>query len=158
MMSKKNTFRVNSWRMLTGVLAAGLSAMALAVEFVPYPGKREVTLVNVIAPNIIFATFDTDAAGFFRTLRIRLPDIVIARDTPQADDCEREAAQRALGFTQEFLANAEKIYIEDMRMQNSADEEGISPVLTDKGSLSVALQKEGIARPDSIDPDTPWCK
>jgi hypothetical protein len=157
-MSRKNTFRVDGWRVLAGVLAAILSTMALAVEFVPYPGKREATLVNVEAPNLIVVTFDTDAAGFFRTLRVRLPGIVVAQDTPQADDCEREAAQRALAFTQKFLADAEKIYIQDMRMQNSADEEGISPVLTNKGSLSVVLQKEGIARSDSIDPDVPWCK
>ena len=157
-MSKKDSFRVNGWQVLAGVLAVSLSTMALAVEFVPYPGKREVTLVDVIAPNIIFATFDTDATGFFRTLRIRLPDIVIAQDTPQADDCEREAAHRALGFTQQFLADADNIYIQDMRMLNSADEEGFSPILTNKGSLSVALRKEGIARSDSINPDTPWCK
>lgn len=157
-MSKKNTFRVNGWQVLAGVLAVSLSTMALAVEFVPYPGKREVTLVNVDAPNLIVVAFDTDAAGFFRTARVRLPGIVIAQDTPQADDCEREAAQRALGFTQQFLAAAGKIYIQDMRMQNSADEEGISQILTDKGSLSMVLQKEGISRSDSIDPDVPWCK
>lgn len=157
-MSKKNTFRVNGWSVLAGVLAVSLSAMALAVEFVPYPGKREATLVRVDAPNIIVLTFDTDAAGFFRTIRVRLPGIVVAQDTPQADDCEREAAHRALSFTQKFLADAKKIYIQDMRMQNSADEEGISPVLTDRGSLSAALENAGIARPDSINPDVPWCK
>jgi len=157
-MSKKKPFRVNSWQVLAGVLAVSLSTMALAVEFVPYPGKREATLVRVDAPNLIVLTFDTDAAGFFRTIRVRLPGIVVARDTPQADDCEREAAHRALGFTQKFLADAKTIYIQDMRMQNSADEEGISPVLTNKGSLSAALENAGIARSDSISPDVPWCK
>ncbi len=157
-MSKKKPFRVHSWRVLAGVLAVSLSAMALAVEFVPYAGKREATLVRVDAPNLIVLTFDTDAAGFFRTIRVRLPGIVVAQDTPQADHCEREAAQKALGFTQKFLADAKKIYIQDMRMQNSADEEGISPVLTDRGSLSAALENAGIARSDSIHPDVPWCK
>jgi len=157
-MSNNNSFRVNTWRLLTGVLAVSLSTMVIADEFVPYMGKREATLVRVDAPNLIVVTFDTDAIGFFRTIRVRLPGIVIARDTPQADDCEREAAQKALAFTQKFLADAEKIYIKDMRMQNSADEEGISPILTNKGSLSAALIKEKIARSDSVDSDVPWCK
>ncbi len=157
-MSKKKSFGVNALRLLTCILAVSLSTMAMADEFVPYMGKREATLVRVDAPNLIVVTFDTDAIGFFRTIRVRLPGIVIARNTPQADDCEREAAQKALAFTQKFLADAEKIYIKDMRMQNSADEEGISPILTNNGSLSAALIKEKIARSDSVDPDVPWCK
>lgn len=157
-MSRQKCFSMCGWRVLAGILTASLSMMALAVEFVPYPGKREVTLVRIEAPDLVVVTFDTDAAGFFRTLGIRVPGIVVARDTPQADDCEREAAQRALGFTQDFLASADKIYIQDMRMQNSADEEGISPILTNRGSLSAALRKEGLARPDSTDPDESWCR
>lgn len=157
-MSNNSTFRVCGWRLLTGALALTLSTMAFAVEFVPYPGKRLVTLVNVEAPNLVSVTFNTDETGFFRTLRIRLPGIVVAQDTPQADECERAAAKKALGFTQDFLAKAKKLYVQDMRMENSADEEAISPILTDKGSLSAALLKAGLARPDSIDPDAPWCK
>lgn len=157
-MSKKVISGVNGWRMMVCVLAITLSTMAMAVQFVPYPGKREATLINVEAPNLIFVTFDTDATGFTRALRIRLPGIVIAKDTPQSDECERKAAQRAMSFTRDFLTSAKKIFVQDIRMENSADEEAFSPILTDKGSLSAALEKEGIARSDTVDPKTPWCK
>ncbi len=156
-MLERNAFSNNGWRVLAATLALIVSTLAMAVEFVPYPGKRPVTLVNIEAPNLIVVTFDTDAAGFFRTIRIRLPDLVVAQDTPRADECERAAAARAMAFTQDFLASVKKIHVQDMRMQNSADEEAISPILTDKGSLSAVLVKEGLARPDSVDPDTPWC-
>jgi len=157
-MSDSHTAKFNGRLVLLGVLTLALSVTAMARTFVPYPGKREVTLARVEAPNLIWLTFNTDETGFFRTLGIRLPGLVVAQDTPQSDDCEREAAKRALGFTQDFLDSAKKIYVQDMRMENSADDEAISPILTDKGSLSAALIKEGLARPDSVDPNTPWCK
>lgn len=150
--------RLGRWQALAGIVVLVLSATASAVSFVPYPGKREVTLVRVEAPDLVFVTFNTDAIGFFRTLGIRLPGIAVAQDTPQADECERAAAKKALGFTREFLAGAKKIYVQDMRMENSADEEAVSPILTDKGSLSAALINEGLARPDSVDPSASWCK
>lgn len=157
-MSKRNVYKLYGRWVSAGVLALTLSTLALAVEFVPYPGKRAATLNEVIEPNLIFVTFDTDATGFTRSMRIRLPGLVVAQDTPQADECEREAAAKAMGLTQDFLASAKKLYVQDMRMENAADEEAISPILTDKGSLSTFLVKEGLARPDSVDPDTPWCK
>jgi len=140
-----------------GVLFLFSASLAYAVEFVPYPGKREVTLVSVEAPDRARVTFNTDATGFFRTLSIQLPGIVVAEDTPQADECERAAAQRALGFTKAFLNGAEKLYVKDMLMENSADEEAVSPLLTNKESLSSALINEGLARPDTVDPDQSWC-
>ena len=158
MMSKTYICRLSGWPLLAGILAVTLSTMALADAFVPYKGKRESTLSRVEAPNLVWLTFDTDAYGFFRTIRVRLPGLVVAQDTPQSDECEREAAQRALAFTQDFLAGAEKIYIQDMIMQDAADEDGVSPILTDKGSLSAALVKEGLARSDTIDPAVSWCK
>jgi len=153
-MTSLRTYRAS---VMAGVLCAFTASLAHAVEFVPYPGKREVTLVSVEAPDRARVTFNTDATGFFRTLSIQLPGIVVAADTPQADECERAAAQRALGFTEAFLNGAEKIYVKDMRMENSADEEAISPLLTNKGSLSSALIEEGLARSDTVDPDKSWC-
>lgn len=150
-------FRTYKASVLAGILCTFSASLVYAVEFVPYPGKREVTLVSVEAPDRVKVTFNTDATGFFRTLDILLPGIVIAEDTPQADECERAAAQRALSFTEAFLADADKIYVQDMRMQDSADEEAFSPILTDKGSLSSVLIKEGLARPDSVAPETSWC-
>lgn len=156
-MSENGCAGARRLRKLMGLLVLVLSSPVLAATFVPYPAKREASLVRVEAPDVIVVTFDTDMVGFTRALAIHLPGIVIARDTPQADACEREAAAKALGFTQDFLANANKIYVKDVRMENSADEDAVSPILTDKGSLSAALIKEGLARPDSVDPDTPWC-
>lgn len=157
-MSKRDIYKLYGRWVSAGVLALTLSSLALAVEFVPYPGKRAATLVDVVAPNLIFVTFDTDETGFTRAMRIRLPGLVVAQDTPQADKCEREAAAKAMRLTRDFLASVKKIYVKDMRMENAADDEAISPILTDKGSLSTFLVKEGLARPDSVDPDTPWCK
>jgi endonuclease YncB( thermonuclease family) len=159
-MSRTNTIKKHGWRVLTAGVALSLSTLAPAagVEFVPYVGKREATLVRVDAPDRIVVTFDSDMVGFVRTLAIKVPGIVVAQDTPRADECERAAAKRAMSFTEKFLADAKKIYVQDVRMTNAADDDGVSPILTDKGSLSAALIKEGIARPDTVDPDTPWCK
>jgi hypothetical protein len=157
-MHANRTIRINRWRLLAGVLACAVSSAVLANSFVPYPGKREATLARVEAPNLVFLTFDTDATGFMRTLGIRMPGIVVAQNTPRADACERAAAARALGFVNDFLAGAKEIYVQDVRMENSADAEAVSPILTDKGSLSAAMIKEGVARSDSVDPDTSWCK
>ncbi len=157
-MKNRKNVKTAGWCIPAGLLVCMLSATALAGTFVPYPGKREVTVARVEEPDLVFVTFNTDATGFFRTLGIRLPHLVVARDTPQSDACEREAAARALQFSRDFLAHAKKVYVQDMRMENSADEQAVSPILTDQGSLSDALVKEGLARPDSVDPDTPWCK
>lgn len=157
-MSTRSINNKNGWRVLAGVLAIGLSTLAMATEFVPYPGKREATLVRVEAPDRVVLTFNTDATGFVRSLAIKLPGIVVAQNTPQADECERAAAKKAMGFTEDFMVNAKKIYVQDMRMENAADMEAFSPILTDQGSLSAALIKEGLARPDTVAPDTPWCK
>jgi len=47
--------------------------------------------------------------------------------------------------------------VSDMDMENSADQDGQSQILTNNGSLGQALQKEGLARPDSIEPGKSWC-
>lgn len=157
-MLKRTTARATHYGIPAGALAMLLSCAVLASTFVPYPGKREATLSRVAEPNLVFLTFDTDAAGFMRTLGIRMPGIVVARDTPQADPCEREAAGRAMAFVETFLAQAKKITIQDVRMDNAADEQAVSPIFTDKGSLSAAMIEEGVARPDSVDPKMSWCK
>ncbi|HHO69755.1 MAG TPA: hypothetical protein ENK12_12060 [Gammaproteobacteria bacterium] len=133
------------------------TAAALAAAFVPYPGKREATLVDVEAPARVVLSFNTDSTGFTRVLHVRPPGLVVARDTPQADECERRAAQKALQVTREFLTGARKLYVEDVRMENSADEDAVAEVLSDRGSLSQALIDAGVARRDggrSVD----WCR
>lgn len=157
-MSKKNSDNVNYRYWLAAVLTVFFSAQNMAADFVPYPGKREVRLMGIEAPNVIVVNFDTDMVGFFRTIRIRLPGIEIPKDVPQADTCERELARKAIAFTRHYLASAKKIYVEDMRMQTSADEEAIAPILTNQGSLSEALKKQGLARPDTVASGLSWCK
>jgi len=158
MSTNKRLKITNGWQALLVLLAIGQSTSALGVDFVPYAGKREVTVARIDAPNIIAVTFNTDAYGFTRTLRVHLPGLVVAQDTPQADECERAAARKAMGFTEDFLAAAKKIYVQDMRMADSADDDATSPILTDKGGLSAALIKEGIARKDTVAADVSWCK
>ncbi|HEN46837.1 MAG TPA: hypothetical protein ENI75_00555 [Mizugakiibacter sp.] len=155
-MSKKSCFKRCRMRVLTGVIACCVPLLALA-EYVPFPGKLAVHLLEVQAPNIIFVNFET-WPGFLRSVQVILPDTAVPEDTPQADSCEREKAHKALGFTQEFLAAAKKIYVKDMRMNTSADEQAYSEILTDKGSLSQALKKEGLARSESVPADTSWCQ
>lgn len=140
---------------LSGPLALLASTLVLA-DYVPFPGKLEVRLLDVVAPNVIFVNFES-WPGFPHSVQIILPGLAVPEDTPQSDDCEREKASRAVSFAREFLADAKKIYVQDMRMETSADKQAFSPILTDKGSLATALEKEGLARPDSVDPDTGWC-
>lgn len=78
-------------------------------------------------------------------------------DTRDAPVCQRELAAKAMTVTQDFLANAEKIEVHDIKMENSGSEEAIAPIFTDKGGLGEALIAEGLARPDSVDPSEPWC-
>lgn len=134
-----------------------LSPFAIAKDYVPFPGKLQVHLLNVDAANIIYVNFES-WPGFRRGVRIILPRITLPADTPLADDCEREKAARALAFTQEFTKNAGKLYIKDLRMQTSADPEGYSDLYSDKqGSLIQSLKQEGLARDDSVPTDTSWC-
>ena len=155
MMSKKSGFRHCGMRVLAGFFACCIPLLALA-EYVPFPGKLAVHLLEVEAPNIIFVNFET-WPGFPRSVQVILPDTAVPEDMPQADSCEREKAQKALGFTRKFLAGTEKIYVKDMRMNTRADQQAYSDILTDKGSLSRALRKEGLARSDSVPADTSWC-
>ena len=156
-MTKKN---LNTIVRRGGVVVAALtlSTLAFARPFVPYPGKRLATNTRVESPERILVTFNTDETGFVRTLAIRMPGIVMAKDTPRSDECERAAAKRLQGFIQKFLDDAKKVYVKDMVMTNTADDSAVSQILTDKGSLSAALVNEGLARSDTVKPDTPWCK
>ncbi len=156
MMSKKSCLRRHGMQVFAGFLACCVPLLALA-EYVPFPGKLAVHLLDVQAPNVIFVNFET-WPGFPRSVQVILPDTAVPEDTPQTDSCEREKAQEALDFTRDFLAYSEKIYVQDMRMNTSADQQAYSDILTDKGSLSQALKKEGLARSDSVPADTSWCQ
>lgn len=154
-MSKNNQTGLNGFRLLVGVLALCLSPSIMA-EYVPFPGKLAVKLLDVEAPNVIFVNFET-WPGFPRSVHVVLPGIAVPEDTPQADDCERDKAARAMTFARQFVTEAGKLYVQDLRMETSADTDGYSDILTEHGSLSQALVKEGLARSDTVAPDTSWC-
>lgn len=147
-------------RKIVATIATGasllLTSTLLFAEYVPYPGKLEVNVLNVEAPNIIFVNFES-WPGFPHSVRILLPGIVVPEDTPQAEDCEREKVLLAMAFTGDFLADADKVYVKDMHMETSASQEAISPILTNKGSLGPALVTAGLARADHIDASVSWC-
>ncbi|MGD8842905.1 MAG: hypothetical protein PVJ83_05460 [Gammaproteobacteria bacterium] len=80
-----------------------------------------------------------------------------ARGFRWSDVCERAGAAKALEFTRQFVADADQLHVHDLRMETSADEQGYAAIFTDRSSLGRALRKEGLARPDKIASDTPWC-
>ncbi len=138
------------------VIGCLFSTLVLA-DYVPFPGKIEVSVVSIDAPTELTVNYET-WPGFRRNTLIKLPGLAIPHDTPRADECERKKAARLMPFTQQFMGAAKKVFVHDMRMETSASQEAYSDILTDHGSLSQALIKEGLARPESAAPDTSWCQ
>jgi len=141
---------------IKSLLSLLLFATLSAADYVPYPGRMMGKLVSVESPITVTLKMQT-WPGFYRNFTITMPGIALPEDTTGAPDCQRELAAKAMGFTQGFLADAKKIIAPDMRMENSASDNAIAPILTDKGGLGDALIAEGLARPDSVDPSQPWC-
>jgi len=148
--------RIRSRVIATSLMGMLCSGIAMA-DYVPFPGKIKVDVVSIDAPDEILVNYET-WPGFRRNTLIKLPGLAIPKDTPQSDDCEREKAARVMAFTQQYVGDAQKVFVNDMRMETSASEEAFSDILTDTGSLSQALKKEGLARADSVDPKTSWCQ
>lgn len=138
-------------------MAIFVPAVAMAASFVPYPGKRMVRLMAVKEPDLVVVNFDTDMIGFFRTIQIRLAGIEVPKDLENVPVCERALARKALAFSRNYLAAAKNVYVQDMRMQTSADDIAVSPILTNRGNLADELVKHGLARSDEVDPNRPWC-
>ena len=137
-----------------GVMVYSSSALS---EYVPFPGKLKVRLVNIEAANVVNVNFET-WPGFGRTLRVTLPDVVLPGSSEKPAACELELANKALDLTTKYLKSANEISIIDVKMETSADTDVVTAVYTEKGSLAQALQKKGLARPSSVDSKTPWCK
>jgi len=81
-------------------------------------------------------------------------DAVIRTGAPQ---CQRELAQRAQGFGEEFLFHTQTVELRDIQRENTALEDAEAPIFTESCSLVEAMKKAGLARPDDVDPQQPWC-
>lgn len=139
------------------VMAVLLALTSLAgAAYVPYPGKLQARPVNVESPRIVTVNLET-WPGFARNFRVTVPGIALPEDHSSTPACERELAARALAFTQEYVFGAKTLFVQDMAMESSAAEDALSPILTERGSLAAQLIKEGLARPDTVDPKEPWC-
>jgi len=154
-MSDKNIF-IKAGKIFTAIITLCISFNSFA-DFEPYPGKHQARVISVDAANILTVNFET-WPGFGKTLSITLPDLTLPGFRMEPSACELELAQKAMLFTVDFLAPAKNITVNDLRMETSADDYGTANVYTEKGSLAQALIKEGLARPSSIDSETPWCK
>ena len=150
------SFKKNNITLISGIILLGISTISMA-DYSPYPGKRTVKLIDVEAPNIVVISFET-WPGYGRTLRIKLPDLDVPGNSTKPKPCELELAQKALDFTRKFVSDSDTVIVQDMQMEDSASDQAISTIRTNKGSLGAALKKEGLARPSAIDPETPWCK
>jgi len=149
-------FQTSICRLFVGIFAFSCSC-SVAAGYQPFPGKHKARLINIDAANTITVNFET-WPGYARTISVTLPDLVLPGNTMQPPVCELELAQKALSFTQEFFLTSQDLSISNLQMETSADEFGTADVYTSKGNLSAALKKEGLARPSSIESETPWCK
>lgn len=139
---------------LAGLILA-LCAPLQAREYVAYEGAYGAKLKSVESAAKVVLEIPV-WTGFVRDFDITLPDIVVP-SSKGAAACERAMAERAKAFTESFLAHASKIEARDLLMHDSADENARAGVFTDAGSLADALKAEGLARPDNINADAPWC-
>ena len=155
-MTRLNILRKLKITPLVYIYLLFLSGHSVA-DYVPYPGKIPVKLIEIEAPNIIMINFET-WPGFSRDFKVTLPGIQVPEDSSAVELCERKLAQKAIALTRNFLINAKDIRVWDMRMETSADTDVIAPIYTKQGGLIEALTRQGLARPDSVDPTTPWCK
>ena len=150
------TINKKSIQLATAVLSLSFSTMALS-DYVPFPGKQEVRLVDIEAANILRVNFET-WPGYGRSISVKLPDLEVPGNTSRPKPCEMELAQKALDFTRDYIGTDSVITVNNMRMETSTDELATSNINTKKGSLAAALKKEGLARSSSVDAETPWCK
>ena len=141
---------------LSGFFLLSISSLSMA-DYSPYPGKRSVKLISVEAANVVVVSFEA-WPGYGRTLRIKLPNLDVPGNSIKPKQCELDLAQKAIEFTREFVADLSTVDVQDMQMEDSAADQAVSSIMTNKGSLGAALKKEGLARSNAIDPETPWCK
>lgn len=132
------------------------SSVASDATFNAYPGTYKASFVKVEAANIIHISAKV-WTGYPKQLRITLPDIDVPEDHPAAPTCQAKMVQDALELTTKFMADAKKIKVTDIYMENTASIDGSTNIVTDAGKLSDALFSKGLARSSSINKKQPWC-
>jgi hypothetical protein len=142
--------------LISAITMFGVVFSVTAEPFNAYPGKYKATLVSVEAANIVYLSVDV-WAGYPRNLRITLPNIAVPVDHPDAPACQAELVQKAVDFTNEFMTKAQFIEVKDLRMESTDQEDAITNIYTDQGSLASKLKEKGLARPASVEVTKPWC-
>jgi len=148
----------NGWRsvLIASVLFFCFSrADANPGGFLAYPGKYSATLVSVESPHIIHLKALV-WEGSYKLFRITLPDLEVPMNVFGAPPCQQELAERAMAFSEDFLHLASKIFVFDIRMENTGQGDGSGHIYTEQGSLAEALIKAGLAR-SLAEQGKPWC-
>ncbi len=154
MLNKKTFLKINQAFIVIIALCISFTSFAAYEHF---PGKHKVRVISVDAANALTVNFET-WPGYGATVSVTLPDLVLPGNTMKPTACELALAEKALAFTQEFVTSAKNVSINHLLMETSADDYGTANVMTEGGSLSQALEKEGLARSTSVDSETPWCQ
>jgi len=141
---------------VSAITMLGVVFSVTAEPFNAYPGKYKSKLVSVETANIVYLSVDV-WPGYPRNFRISLPNVAVPVNHPEAPACQIELVQKALDFTNEFMTNAKTIEVRDIKMESTGEEDGVTNIYTNKGSLASKLLKEGLARPVSVDVTKPWC-
>jgi endonuclease YncB( thermonuclease family) len=154
-MSIKRIFKSAGFIVAVNIALVIFSA-ANAETYSPFPGVLPAKLIAIKSA----ANFTVSAEtwpGFRRTFNISLAAIDVPRSTSDVEPCQRQLAEQALELVKEYLADPAKLEIHDMTMQTSADKNAQADIYTDRGSLSKALIRQGLARPIATERQEPWC-
>lgn len=142
--------------LLLSQFLVSVSFSANANLFTAYPGKYGATLIGVDAANTVKLNIDV-WAGYPRNLRITLPDIVVPEHFAKEPACHSKLVEEAINYTQDFMANAKKIEVRDIQMYSTDEQDAVTEIYTEKGSLGAALSRKGLARPATTKAEKPWC-
>lgn len=146
----------NQLVLVSAIAMLGVVSSVAAELFNAYPGKFKSTLISVEAANIVNLSVDV-WPGYPRNLRITLPNIAVPVNHSEAPDCQIALVQQALDFTNEFMTEAKDIEVRNIKMENTGQEEAVTNIYTNQGSLASKLTEKGLARPASAEITKPWC-
>ena len=138
------------------MLASSAFAAQSNARYVPFPGKIPVDVQAVASPIAVWVRFES-YPGFKQVNHVIIPGLQVPSQDSDSP-CEQQMAFDALDLTEQFLADAKQVYITNMRVVTSTDDEGYAPISSDQGSLGQKLLEKGLVRSSTIDPRKPWCK